>query len=101
MAISKGTDPALGIPSPGPIDRYIAVVKTRANTGPTLLARLDRPLVFPTTMAHNTGNTTAVTLKANREINVAFPAILPNKGGKIKLPAPKNRPKSIMLTCTN
>ena len=101
IAISKGTDPALGMPSPGPIDKYIAVVKTKAKAGFTLLARFDKPLVLPTTNHPKTGNTTAVTQKANRATKVAFPAIFPKRGGKIKFPAPKNRPNNIILTCKN
>ena len=101
MAISKGTDPALGIPSPGPIDKYIAVVNTTENKGETLFERLVKPSVFPTTIAPITGNKTAVTQNANKEINVKVPAWLPKSGGKIKFPAPKNKPNSITLTCKN
>ena len=89
------------MPSPGPIDRYIAVVNTTENIGPTLFARLDKPLVFPTTIAPKTGNKTAVTQKAIREIKVAEPALLPKSGGKIRFPAPKNKPNNIMLSCRN
>ena len=67
-------DPALGIPRPGPIERYIAVVKTRANFSPTLEDKFLSPSVLPTAIAPRTGKIIAVTEKAKREIKVLFPA---------------------------
>ncbi|KWZ98926.1 hypothetical protein HMPREF3224_00454 [Anaerococcus hydrogenalis] len=101
IAISKGTDPALSMPSPGPIDKYIAVVKTTENKGETLFDKFVNPSVFPTTIAPITGNIIAVTQNANKEIKVKDPAWFPKSGGKIKFPAPKNKPNSITLTCKN
>ena len=90
MAISKGTEAALGIPRPGPIERYINSVITTANLLPTLAPSLSSPSNFATTIMPSTGSITAVIRKPHMAINVDDPALCPKNGGKIKFPAPKN-----------
>ena len=73
-AISKGRLPALGIPSPGPIDKYINTVNILANTGFTLFAKLVNPPDFATAITPSTGNPTAVIKNALIAIQVFSPA---------------------------
>lgn len=97
-AISNGTDAARGIPSPGPIERYIKTAKTMAKCFPTYLPSLSSPSNFATTATPSTGRITAVIRNPVIAKAVLFPAFCPRNGGKIKFPAPKNNEKSIKLT---
>ena len=63
------------------------------------IARIfERPPDLATAITPNTGKPTAVIRKAPKAIQTLSPADWPKKGGKIKLPAPKNNEKSISPT---
>ena len=96
-AISKGTDAARGMPRPGPIERYISIVKIIANFGPTRPARLSSPFDLATTITPSTGSTTAVIRNPNTAAGIRDAEFCPRNGGKIRLPAPKNNENSIKL----
>ena len=95
--MSKGTEPALGIPNPGPIDKYINNVNTNANILPTFPAKLLNPPNLPTTITPKTGKTTAVINNPINAHTALLPDCCPNNGGNIKLPAPKNNENKVKL----
>lgn len=101
MAISNGTLAARGIPSPGPIETYIRIVKINENMGLTLLARVCKPLNLATAITPSTGNTTAVMQNPNMARGMLVVTFCPKNGGNIRFPAPKNNENSIKLTRMN
>ena len=84
--------------SPGPIDRYTSSVNTAAKTGCTRPAKRRRPSAFATAITPSTGKPIALRIKPAMAGQVFVPACAPRKGGKIRLPAPKNMENNVNPT---
>lgn len=75
-------------------------MNTITKTLSTLLASSVNPPNFPTTITPRTGKITAVIKNPITLKKVLLPDYCPNKGGNIKLPAPKNNENNIKLIIT-
>ena len=96
----KETEAHRGVAKNGPIVRYRAQVKKMPNFFPTLLASPCRPFsrLMPRAATLRSGSPTPVTRNPAAACHIFLPAICPIDTGKIRFPAPKNIPKSILAT---
>ena len=80
----------------GPIVRYSRHVNATAKRRETgaVISRTERAPVTAEATMPRTGSPTAVTRKPSVAGVTAVPASRPRPAGKIRLPAPKNRPKT-------
>lgn len=91
IPISKVVAPVLGIAKKGPMQRTIIVPNILLNVGLTLLHNLSiLPPALDTAIIPKSG--IPIPVKKNPTVdNIHFePDCIPNSGGNIKLPAPKN-----------
>ena len=98
----NGTVAQRGTAKNGPMVRYSAQVKNTPYRQPTRLLSSARPpqRLMPNATTPNSGRPTPVT---NRPITAGqrwLPACCPIETGKIRFPAPKNRPNSILVMVT-
>ena len=87
-----------GIAKKGPIVRYSAQVKNMAYGRPTLLLRSKRPLLrlMPSAATPRSGRPTPVMSRPQMAGKSCAPASCPIRTGKMRLPAPKNKPNSML-----
>ena len=87
-----------GIAKKGPMVRYSAQVKNMAYGRPTLLLKSKRPLLrlMPSAATPRSGRPTPVMSKPQMAGKSCAPASCPIRTGKIRLPAPKNKPNSML-----
>ena len=85
----------LGVPNKGPIVAWINTINTTANPAPKGF-QCHKPIkawVIATANTDNKGSNTPV-IKIQQAVPQLAPASWPKCNGKIRLPAPKNKPNS-------
>ncbi len=105
--VSSGSTPMVklvaaqrGMAKSGPIVRYSAQVKNTPYPFPTrlLMASRSSERLMPNAATPMSGRPTAVTMKPNAATKEFAPASWPMCTGKIRFPAPKNNPNSMLAT---